>query len=401
MRKNYFAKLVNYMKKVYHIERGLNKLTDKRTNPKYKTEQVIMIVLLGFLLRIKSFNELNLMIKENEFRKLFPRGTQLSQIDTIRDTLKVTEINGLKRINQHIIKKVFVNKVFENGTIDGHTVVAIDGTKFFGSNKKNCPECLRNNSHNSHSGVVMSTIGAGPKLVIDFEMYRPGKDSVSKDEGEQSAAKRLISSVLERGNSFIDIVVYDALVCNSVWINHCISHGVEAIVRAKNNKSNSVRQVKKKVNKQEPVEVWTDEKGFEKVEVYESEFTMSNVDQPLHFIKFAMKRPNKKRTQVMIVTTCLDLSLKTLFKIIRARWDIENSIFNNLKSECGLEHCFVHGGKAVEAVLYLIFIASNLMQLFFNRRLKNHVKTQRELVRLLLKGLYMLKNKNELIFNSG
>ncbi len=26
----------------------------------------------------------------------------------------------------------------------------------------------------------------------------------------------------------------------------------------------------------------------------------------------------------------------------------------------GLEHCFVHGGKAVEAVLYLIFIASNI-----------------------------------------
>jgi len=67
-------------------------------------------------------------------------------------------------------------------------VVAIDGTKFFGSNKKSCPECLRNDNHNFHSGVVMSTIGDGPKLVIDFEMYRPGKDSVSKDEGEQTAA---------------------------------------------------------------------------------------------------------------------------------------------------------------------------------------------------------------------
>jgi len=48
---------------------------------------------------------------------------------------------------------------------------------------------------------------------------------------------------------------------------------------------------------------------------------------------------NQHRTQIMIVTTCMDMALKTLFKIIRARWDIENSIFNNLKSECGLEHC--------------------------------------------------------------
>ena len=102
------------------------------------------------------------------------------------------------------------------------------------------------------------------------------------------------------------------------------------------------------------------------------------------------RQHKQQRTQIMIITTCMDMSLKTLFKIIRARWDIENSIFNNLKSECGLEHCFVHGGKAV-AVLYLIFIASNIMQLFLIRRLKNHFTAQREMVRLLLKGLYLLK----------
>jgi len=33
MRKNYFVKLVRYMKNVYHLERGLNKLSDGRVNP--------------------------------------------------------------------------------------------------------------------------------------------------------------------------------------------------------------------------------------------------------------------------------------------------------------------------------------------------------------------------------
>lgn len=66
MRKNYFAKLVNYMKSVYHIERGLNKLSDRRDNPTYSTGQVIVPVLFGFLLRIKSFNELNSMIQYHE-----------------------------------------------------------------------------------------------------------------------------------------------------------------------------------------------------------------------------------------------------------------------------------------------------------------------------------------------
>jgi len=362
-------------------------------------------VLLGFLLRIKSFNELNFMVKNNEFSKLLPRGTKLALIDATRNTLKVIDINGLSQINQHIIKKSVENKVFENGTIDGYTVAAIDGTKLFGSNKKSCPECLKNNkgkkTHSFHSGAVMSTVGIGPKLVIGFEMYKPGQDSASKDEGELNVAKRLISSVAKSHHGFVDVVVYDAPACNSIWINHCKSHGIDAVVRAKNNNNNSLRLAKTKTNKSEAVEVWEDEKGFEKVEVYESTFTMDNVDQPLRFVKFAIKHKDKKRTQIMIATTCMDMALKTLFKIIRARWDIENSIFNNLKSECGLEHCFVHGGNAVEAVLYLIFMASNIMQLFLVRRLRNQFTTQREMVRLLLKGLYLLKYRAELVFSSS
>lgn len=400
MKKSYFDKLVKYMKNVYHIENGLNKLSDERVNPTYKTAQVITLVLFGFLLRVKSFNELNLMIKNNEFNKLFPRGAKLPQVDAIRDTLKVININGLKQNNKHIIKRAINNKVFKNGTIDGYTVAAIDGTKFFGSNKKSCPECLRNKAHCFHSGAVMSIVGDGPKLVIDFENYRPGQDSQVKDEGEQNVAKRLISSVVENHKNFIDIVVYDALACNSVWINHCKNLGIDAVVRVKNNNNKSLRQVKNKVNKSEPVEVWNDEKGFEKIEIYEDTFIMDKVEKPLRFVKYKMKYPNKKRSQIMIVTTCMDMSLKTLFKIIRARWNIENSIFNNLKNECGLEHCFVHGGKAVEAVLYLIFIASNIMQLFLFRRLKKHFSTQREIVRLLLKGLYLLKYKAKFVFDS-
>lgn len=289
MRKNYFAKLVNYMKNVYHLERSLNKLSDGRVNPTYSTGQIILPVLFGFLLRIKSFNELNLMIKNNEFSKLFPRGTKLPQVDSIRDTLKVINIDGLKIINQHIVKKAVENKVFDNGTIDGYMVVAIDGTKFFGSNKKSCPECLKNTNgektHCFHSGAVMSTVGFGPKLVIGFEMYKPGQDSVSKDEGELSVAKRLISSVVKSHKKLIDVVVYDALACNSIWINHCKDLGVITIIRAKNNNNNSLRLAKKTVNKTEAVEVWECEKGFEKVEVFESTFTMDNVEQPLRFVK--------------------------------------------------------------------------------------------------------------------
>jgi len=91
--------------------------------------------------------------------------------------------------------------------------------------------------------------------------------------------------------------------CNSIWINHCKSLGIDAIVRAKNNNNKSLRLAKKTVNKTEAIDVWEDEKGFEKVEVYESIFTMDNVEQPLRFVKFALKHNNKQRTQIMMVTS--------------------------------------------------------------------------------------------------
>ena len=99
MRNNYFAKLVKYVKNVYHVDRGLNKLSDGRINPTYSTAQVIMPVLFGFLLRIKSFNELIFLIKNHEFSKLVPRGTKLPKVDAIRDTLKVIDLDGLKQVN--------------------------------------------------------------------------------------------------------------------------------------------------------------------------------------------------------------------------------------------------------------------------------------------------------------
>ena len=117
------------------------------------------------------------MIKNNEFIKLFSHGTKLPQVDAIRDTLKVIDINGLNQINQHIVKKSVENKVFANGTIDGYNVVAIDGTKFFGSNKKSCPECLKKikgeNTHCFHSGAVMSTVGSGPKHLLKVPDHTP------------------------------------------------------------------------------------------------------------------------------------------------------------------------------------------------------------------------------------
>jgi hypothetical protein len=347
------------------------------------------------------------MIEANEFKNILTRGMKLPKIDAIRDALKVVDILKLRDILRYGISKARENKVFDNGTIDGYVVAAIDGTQTFNSDKKSCENCLnsfkkgKQEKRNFHSSVVLSTIGEGAKLIIDFEQYKPKEDSATKDEGELTVAKRLINRVSQNHKNLLDVVVYDAIACNSEWINACIKSGIDTVVRVKSNNIESVREIKKKVNKSDEVALWFDIKGYESIKVYEDTFRMKNVDMPIRFVRFLMKKPDGKRSHIMIITTNLDMKLETLFKIIRARQDIENSIFHNLKTECGLEHCFVHGGNSIEAVLCLMFIASNFIQLFYHRRIKRSVKTQVELVRLLLKGLYLLKRKPELVFDTG
>jgi hypothetical protein len=82
--------------------------------------------------------------------------------------------------------------------------------------------------------VVLSTVGnVRTKLVVDFEQYKPGIDNASKNEGELTAAKRLINRVSKEHKNFVDVIVYDALACNSEWINACIKSGVDTVVRVK------------------------------------------------------------------------------------------------------------------------------------------------------------------------
>ncbi|MDW7658572.1 MAG: hypothetical protein SCM11_15500 [Bacillota bacterium] len=66
----------------------------------------------------------------------------------------------------------------------------------------------------------MPTIGDKKRLVLGFEIMRPDRDSTNKEEDELTAAKRLITDITDSYPKLIDVVVYDALACNSQWIHN-------------------------------------------------------------------------------------------------------------------------------------------------------------------------------------
>ena len=403
LRGNYFVKLIKYIKNVYHIERQIEDVKDDRVNPTYKTPLIISLVLTGFLLRIQSFNELNCMIKSGEFDTMVSNNDGIPKIDAIRSSLKTVSLNCLRNINNSVIKKAVRNKVLDEGTIDGYTVAAIDGTRLFRTEKSHCDDCLyisnRGKQYYYHECSVMSLIGDNANLVIDYEMAKRRSSDKKTSQSEIVTSRNLLNRVISEHHGLIDVLAYDALALNAPFINECINLNIDAVIRVKKSYILSVKAVKRITNKKDYIHKWQD-KDYS-IKASESISHMPGVEQPLRYIKFAKKHRNGDRSQVLIITTAMDMNLKTVYKIMKARWNIENRVFNNLKNNANLNHCFVHSGNAVEAVLYLMFMASNLFQLFKVRRLRNHIPIQRELIRLLMKGLYQTDKIDILIINTS
>jgi len=91
-----------------------------------------------------------------------------------------------------------------------------------------------------------------------------------------------------------------------------------------------------------------------------------------------------------------NLSRRTALLIIRARWHIENTAFNQWVQYWNLSHVFRHTSNALMAILLLWMLAFNLLQLFIYRRLKRDRRPQdptdtvRHIVEVMLRDVATL-----------
>ena len=118
MNKGYLKNLLHYLSNVYDLGAKIKRLKDKRTNPKITTAAIAFSVILGFMLKIRSFNQLDDYLEYDDFRRLVPKKMRLPRIDAIRDSLKCFCLKSVEVVHSAIIKTSIQNKLVRNGTID-------------------------------------------------------------------------------------------------------------------------------------------------------------------------------------------------------------------------------------------------------------------------------------------
>ena len=416
MGESYLKQILTYTNKVYDIGEKINTLKDKRLNPQINTATVSFVVLFGFMLQIRSFNRLEHWVKKNRFKKLLPKGTRIPHIDAIRRTLSQVDLSNVRDMHDHIIKTVVKNKIFRNGTIDGLKVVAVDGVELFDSTNKCCNNCLtridnQKVTHYFHRAVVCATVGSDPHIILGHEALEPKKDDSDKDEGEITGGKRLIKKLHHKFHHFADIVVADALYCKASWIKEILSIDMDAVVRVKDERLHIVKDALGLFKSRGCDKEWVIKTGNQNKTIVkawdEDGFEMNGLDIKVRFMKFLEEIHTGDKVEIKeawIITTSKVLPIETIWKIMHKRWDIENNAFHQLKTGWHLGHCFLHDSTGIEAVLMLIIIAFNLMQLYFFRCIRGFRKKrllQIDIIEDLKDEMLLINNWNNPLFISS
>lgn len=325
-----------------------------------------------------------------------PSDTQMREI---LDPVKVDCINECFADIFYELQRGGVLKDFVS--IDGHYLVAIDGTGYFSSSNIRCPSCLHKidkagNTKYAHQMVAAVLIHPDRKEVIPLAIEPIVKqDGESKNDCERNATRRLLARIKRQHPKLNLIITEDGLSSNAPHINDLRSYGYHYILGAKpgdhQHLYNSVIEAGDNGQLYHIKTCHLDNKGSTSESQWAKQVPLSasHSDLLVNFIDHTEFSRAGHVTKRFSWVTDLAVSASTVGPLVRAgrcRWRIENETFNTLKNQgYHFEHNYGHGKQNLSTVLatmmMLAFLVDQVQQaccpLF--QAVLSKVKTRRSL----------------------
>ena len=389
------AQFLKYTNNVYDLLGGLRGVRDRRIRPQIPTHHVLWSLCLAAVFRLPSFNALEGYLREAGFQRLLGRrasaGRKAFSADTVARVLDGLCAGSLRGANRAILTQAERNKAFREGGPAGLRCVAIDGWEMLSSRGRDCLDCLTRTLSTArgdvvehyHRAAIALLLGPAVEVVLDFEFLRnqagrraAGELDVGTDEGEVTAARRVIRRLHEDFGRFLDVFVLDGLYPDGPTLHTLRQCGYSAVITLRKASDEPLKEALALTAGRPPDLTWDDPERRESLRAWDCPDlqTLDSYDGALRVVRVEVTSWDRGETKTWCALAVGEkvekLSARQIHRIQRMRWHEENTGFHQWTTQWHLNHAFRHSPSGIPAVLWIWLLMFNLLQLFAYRRLR-------------------------------
>ena len=254
--------------------------------------------------------------------------------------------------------------------LDGRTLIALDGTEYFCSQKLGCPQCLTRKRANGktdyyHSMLAATIVAPGHNMALPLSPeFIARQDGAEKQDCERNAAKRWLATHGQRLHDLRPVYLGDALFACQPICAAVLASGGDFLFTAKPEAHKTLYDFMHGAACEELC--LTRKEGAKKLSYRYRWFQGAplrdgNDALSVNWIGLTIADAKGKATYDGAFLTSLEITAQNVAELAacaRARWKIENESFNVLKNNgYHLEHNFGHGKQN----LAMLFAAMNLL----------------------------------------
>jgi hypothetical protein len=303
-------------------------------------------------------------------------GIQRVPCDTyMREILDLVSPKWLRPVFTSVFRQLQRGKALEALTfLDGHYLLALDGTEYFSSKTIHCASCLHRVHRDGSITYTHQMLGAAiihpdQRAVIPL-MPEPivNRDGTSKNDCERNAAKRFVAKLRQDHPHLKFIVTEDSLSSNAPHIATLQAYDLHYILGVKEGDHAYLFQQVQAAEHAGRV-TWYERHDRAAGLVHRFRFlnnvplNASNVEVRVNFI--AYWEMGQDKVQHFSWITDLRVTKRNVFHLMRggrARWKIENETCNTLKNQgYHFEHNYGHGEQHLSVVFAMLMMLAFLV----------------------------------------
>lgn len=357
---------------------------DGRKRPQIGVRGLLWGLLLGQLIREVSYRAVEALV-DSSARAALGLGVCFGD-DALGYFTERLDPAPTREALYQTLRRAKRNKAFQDSALLG---LAVDGSTVGRCRQRRCDLCrpYRNRKREivgyRHHLVMVSVAGVGLSLPFDVEPYGTG-------DSEYASGQRLLRRVVESlGPRFADYVVADGEFATAPFLHTVGDLGLKMVARLKGNLPELFAAAERRFRDRPADEVF--EQDGERIELWDADDFDPWDSLRWTTVRVLRYRQHQADGTVVEAYWLTDFSSKqvsrrTLYRLAKSRWEIENQGFNDAKNRQGLKHiCHHHANSILIGWLLtlLAMVVERLYRLRYLHRGTHPRRTAIDLVRLL------------------